>query len=1001
VATASTTVKVNPLPEYAITPASRDTLVCKGSSVRLSVQTGTGISYKWSDGNSQIGGNIKHVDVSPAVSQYYYVEISNNKQCSVRDSIWVEVLSLPVIDIYGEEDICLGESIKLEVDGSGNGALRYEWNTKPTTTGGSITVAPVKSGTYSVKGIDEYGCVSTVTSDTIIVNPLPKPLISGDADICFGKSATLAVVAEASYVSYLWNDGSEESQIIVNPEQETPYTVTVTDNKGCTGTASTTVKVNPLPEYTLSADTTVCNGNAVKLKVAAEGIGIGYKWSTESVNNLISVTPAVSQYYYVEISNSKQCSVRDSVWVEVLNLPNIEIFGETDICFGDSIVLEADGNGNGALRYEWNTKPTTTGGSITVAPVKSGIYSVKGIDEYGCVSIKESDTVTVHPLPHPAISGKPEICFGESLTLTATGGVIYDWGDDDFTMIDNIGVSPQNDTVYTVEVTDIHGCMAKASTAVKVNPLPVIVTSPDTSICRGNSVKLDAQAAGAGITYKWSTESRVNTITVVPDASQYYFVEATDIRQCVAKDSIRVEVLALPEIDITGEGEICLGDTVELTALGASTYEWNTKETGASIMIHPLKPTSYTVKGFDDYGCSSTVSFDVDIKQLPVPVISGATEICYGDSDTLTASGGVSYDWANTLADFNIAVVSPVTDAEYSVIVTGSNGCSASASIKIKVHSLPILEPIADTMICLGESVRLNAVGAGTGLTYRWSTGQEARGIEVTPPETQSLWVEITDFRKCSAREDVLIEVLSLPVLDIIGPRNVCVGDELTLTAVGAERYIWSSGFEGDTYTTAPTGSATYQLTGTDEYGCVSSASVDITVHSRPNVAVEIDPKVISLKYPEVQFKALTGNETMDTYWDFGDAEWSMQPSIKHRYYIRKDDSLYEAVFIVTDQNGCTDTLRQTIYVEPFIPTAFTPNGDGINDVFMDDCAACDIIRIFDRLGVKMYEGSKGWDGKYNGKYVDNDTYFYVITFKYNILGSDSRKGYITVGRKN
>jgi gliding motility-associated-like protein len=146
----------------------------------------------------------------------------------------------------------------------------------------------------------------------------------------------------------------------------------------------------------------------------------------------------------------------------------------------------------------------------------------------------------------------------------------------------------------------------------------------------------------------------------------------------------------------------------------------------------------------------------------------------------------------------------------------------------------------------------------------------------------------------------------------------------------------------------------------------------------------------------DVRFETITDITDYDVLWNFGDGVWSTFRSVEHHYSVSEGDSLFHVVFNIADRNGCVDTIRETIYVDLYAPTLFFP---GLGQKFMDNCESCKRIEIYDRLGVKLYEGPSGWDGMYKGRYVDPDTYFYVITLKFKIFGSTVRKGYITVGR--
>jgi gliding motility-associated-like protein len=434
-----------------------------------------------------------------------------------------------------------------------------------------------------------------------------------------------------------------------------------------------------------------------------------------------------------------------------------------------------------------------------------------------------------------------------------------------------------------------------------------------------------------------------------------------------------------------------------LIVSGAYTYKWNTDETTDTIYVRPEWATTYSVIGTDKYGCQSTESFAInEVRTLPVPAITGKPEICYGDSLVLRASGGVKYQWSHNAPLLDSTIVAPVADSVFRVTVTGANGCHADASMLVKVNVVPLLEPMTDTIICPGQHIVLQAKASGVGLTYLWSTGEKTEVIELTPTEKTDIWVKVFNLRNCAVKENILIEVLPLPGVNITGPRIICAGSELTLTASGAESYLWNSGFIGSVYTTKPVNNNEYTVTGTNKDGCKATASTTISIVDNPVAAISVNPKTVWDNESDVHFETLTEIEEYSVLWDFGDGIWSTFTEVDHHYHITGDDSQYNVVFSIVDHNGCVDTIRETINIDVHPPTVFFPN---LSQVFMNNCVSCENIEIYDRRGIRLHEGPSGWDGTYKGRLLDPDTYFYVIKLKFNVAGTNIRKGYITIGK--
>jgi hypothetical protein len=281
------------------------------------------------------------------------------------------------------------------------------------------------------------------------------------------------------------------------------------------------------------------------------------------------------------------------------------------------------------------------------------------------------------------------------------------------------------------------------------------------------------------------------------------------------------------------------------------------------------------------------------------------------------------------------------------------------------------------------------------GLTYLWSTGETSDVIDLYPTEDTTIWVTVSNMKDCSITEDILIEILPLPPLAITGSQAICAGNELTLTASGAESYIWNTGFTGSEYTVTPKNGDEYTVTGIDKYGCKATVSTGMIL-DKSAVKIDVNPKTIFDNASDVHFRTITDIKDYKVIWDFGDGVLSSLPEVDHHYHITDAQSQYNVVFSIADKNNCSDTIRETINVDIHLPTLFFPN---LGQKFMDNCAMCQNIEIYDRRGIKVYAGSSGWDGMYKGRLLDPDTYYYVITFKFEVAGSNTRKGYVTIGK--
>ncbi|HJV78207.1 MAG TPA: T9SS type B sorting domain-containing protein [Paludibacter sp.] len=254
--------------------------------------------------------------------------------------------------------------------------------------------------------------------------------------------------------------------------------------------------------------------------------------------------------------------------------------------------------------------------------------------------------------------------------------------------------------------------------------------------------------------------------------------------------------------------------------------------------------------------------------------------------------------------------------------------------------------------------------------------------------------------------DDILLSTLHTDPVLIASLNNspVCEGSTLNLIATptaGASPYSYSwNGPNGFTSTdqnpallnctTAMNG--VYSVTVTDALGQTATSATTVIVNAIPNCDFKLSTNMIDNRHNSV-ITEITPENGVTYLWNFGDGTTDSHPAATHAYTI--NGSITEFTIKLTAENaiGCTNTVSKKVDVTPFIPNVFSPNGDGVNDLFM---AGYD-LQVFDRYGTALYKGTSGWDGTYKGKRMDNDTYFYLINYtdKYHVV--QTRKGYVTL----
>lgn len=476
--------------------------------------------------------------------------------------------------------------------------------------------------------------------------------------------------------------------------------------------------------------------------------------------------------------------------------------------------------------------------------------------------------------------------------------------------------------------------------------------------------------------YLWTPLNNSTTLTpsFTAASSGWYVLTATDDFGCTDNDSVYLTVNPVPVLTITND-TICPSEQASISASGATTYQWTGGSTDNPYLVSPSTTTTYTVTGTSS-GCSATATATVVVNPgLNVSVNSAV--ICDGQSATLDPEGGDTYIWNTTSTD-DPYIVSPIATTTYTV--TGSNmaGCSGTATATVTVNPLPVLN-INAPAICEGEQGILTASGANT---YLWSNGSTDNPLLINPNVTSTYSVTGTSLG-CTSETEATIVVNPLPVAAFsmsgnegCAPYTVNFAD---LSQGTLANWNWN-------FSTAPgsveqnpvkifTNPGQYDivLTVTTDQGCVDiSDPQTINVRSVTS-GIAIGGKVFTSGETVNIFDASQG--ASQWFWDLGNGTTQNVQNVSTMYNTPGE---YIIQHIVSNDLGCKDTSSITIVVNPlftlYIPNAFTPNNDGINDnwVFSGESWQFDEfeVYVFDRWGKTVFHTTDvnvNWDGCVNG----------------------------------
>ena len=492
------------------------------------------------------------------------------------------------------------------------------------------------------------------------------------------------------------------------------------------------------------------------------------------------------------------------------------------LCTGGVVVL----NGGGATSYAWSNGVIN---GQAFSPTTTITYTLTGTLN-NCTNTAMT-TVSVFPRPTVTVASG-SVCAGLSYVINPSGANSYTVQGGSFT------VTPSSTTSYTLLGMNSFGCLSSSinTVVVTVNPYPVVTISGTNTACSGNAIALNASGAA---TYTWINSSATGSTGMFsPTSATNYTVAGTSSAGCTALSAaFQVSVIPSPTLSVSGVTSICAGNALQLSAAGANTYTWNNGTNNANLLTFPLTNTTYTVFGTSVNGCLGSLNVPITVNALPTLVLSGNTVICQGGSSTFSANGASTYTWS-TGANASSVTIAPLTT--YTISVNGSSaaGCVQTAALVLTVNPLPVLTVSGQNPICSGGTQTLTAAGANS---YTWSTGGQNASVIISPligAGVHTLFVTGTSAAGCVATTTAGIPVNPTPTVLINGSAVLCAGNIATLTAIGANSYVWSNNLTNVSINVSPATNTTYSLVGTTTAGCSSTAALNITVAPNPLLIV-------------------------------------------------------------------------------------------------------------------------------------------------------------------
>lgn len=998
------TITVNPLPVASFTTNSP----CYSDSVRftntssISAGTITGWSWNFGDGNTGTLQNPSHY--YPIAGNYNITLIATSSfGCKDTTVLPVNIQPSPVAN-FTPSTGCANANVSFSdastiLSGTLNG---WSWNFGDgnfSTQQNPIHVYAA-TGTYSVTLIvnSAAGCADTITK-SINISPLPIADFVSNSP-CYSDSVSFtnnSTISSGSISSWNWDFGDATTSTLQSPNHfysvAGSYNISLiaTSALGCKDTATIAINIQPNPIADFLSSIACTNANVIFTDASTiiSGTVSSWNWNFGDGNfstqqNPIHTYGASGSYTVTLVINSLAgCSATITKTINVSPLPVASFSDNAPACVNTAIIFN-DGStiSSGSItNWDWSfgDSNVSTSQNPTYTYGNGGNYNVTLIitTALGCKDTA-SRTINIQGLPTAIAGNDTSSCSNNaSLTISGTilnaGGGIWNangsFSPPDPTQLSTFytpspsAIANGTDTLYLI-TTNTALCPAHRDTLIiTFTPAPTVNGGSNLFVCKDtSSVPVCASVTVASGVWWHTTGSG----TFVDDSllcTQYIpstadttagsvllYISSTGNGTCIAtNDSVIVTFTATPIVTITSNDSSCAGNpfNIAVTSTTGSGF-WTSNGTGSFNPNNTVLNGLYNPSTSDDAAGNVTLYFNstnnggcrittdsLNVKLIPSPTANYFnTSVCetfptmFTDSSTSVGSV-VNWNWNFGDATPSTSLQNPShlynTNGTFNVqlIVTSNNGCLDTLTKIVTVHDKPNA----------GYDANGNCIGDGTQFT-----------------DTSSV------------------------LASTITSWSWNFGDASILNTTQNPLHVYPS-------------SGTYNpiLIVQSAQGCLDTIVHTINLLPSPTANFGIDDVTANVGQT-VNFTDLSTNGPINWFWDFGDSQTDSTSTSQNPSHIYYTGGYYNVCLFITDNNGCTDTIckPEIVSLPPVIPTGYTPNGDGENDILYVYGGPFKTMEftIYNNWGEIIFTSNKqseGWDGKRKGIDQPIGVYVYIL----------------------
>lgn len=968
--TGTVTVGTSPSPTIAVTNAT----VCSGNPATITATPSAGGgTYLWST-----GATTNSITETPGTTTTYNVTYTLSG-CSVSGSGTITVNPTPTVAV-NSETICNGETATITATPSITGGS-YSW------TGGlpatqSVSVTPSTTTSYTVT-YTLTGCTATATS-TITVNPVPVLNVNSET-ICAGTSATLTAVPTVTGGTFTWGGGETTASITVSPATTTSYTVDYTVG-GCdatTVTSTVTVVNNPVADF---SPTMVCQGTPTQFTdestAGVDTWSYDFDDGTPIDNNQNPIhTYATDGIYNVTLTVvTDGCTGTATIPVTVNAMPAAS-FTSTPACPTSNTTFDASASAipSGSITdFDWTftgaTPASGTGMNTSTVYASGGTYTVELVvtSNQGCTDTMTQNIIIPYmPVPDFTFTEECEgnsTCFTDASTVTGATITGWTWVWDDGLPVGNTqnpchlyaAAGTYNVTLIPTSSEGCTGPSVAYDVPVNGNPVASFTVS---NVCQSVAAAFNNTSTGSPTVFDWTFDDGTPNSSLEDPTHSYATLGTYNVTLNVS------------------------------TAAGCSHSVTN------PVTIYPQPTAGFTFTSV----CEDVMTSFTSTSAVPAPGAIATYSWNFGDAGT-AAVANPTHQYAGD-GNYNVTLT-----------VTTADGCTDNITLPAASYPLPELN-FTPTDVCLGTATtyqNLSTIPSGSISTYNWDFGDGGTSAAVNPTYTYTaigaynVTLTGTSNHGCVTTDVIVVNVHPNPVVafstDInaaCSPLCVQLTSSSTIATGTIATLAWDYGdgtnAAGTTvnkcYVNPDLSTDQYNitLTATSDQGCVTTLTMPnyLTVYPIPVADFTAVPQTVSILTPQINF-VNTSLGASTASWQFGDFDSSNVYNPMHEY---AEPGVYNVLLTVTSVNGCVDTISHPLEILPefllYVPNAFTPDGDGKNDLFAPFIQGHDIDTyewfVFNRWGDVIFEShfsTNMWDGTHNGVKAKEDVYVWKIKVK-------------------